>query len=98
MIRRVDNHPSLLDERQTQDGIDGDVGPARDAEMGWMAFTSQVGEVELEAHSEVGGHRLASLLDDAAEGDRCVVGLAVDGRYRVGVRFSDRGEEMKVSG
>ena len=30
------------------------------------------------------------------KGDRCVVGLVVNGRYRVGVRLSNRGEEVEV--
>ena len=31
LVRRVDDHASLLDERQPEDGVDGDVGATRDA-------------------------------------------------------------------
>ena len=64
--------------------------------MGGMALAGQVREVELEAHCEFGRYRLTSLLDDTAESDRRVVGLAVDSRYRVGVRLGNRGKEMEV--
>ena len=97
MIRCVDDHTSLLNEWQPEDGVDGDVGSACDTEMGWMPLTCQVREVELEAHCEFGRHRLAPLLDDTAEGDRRIVRLAVDSRDGVGIRLRNCGKKMEVT-
>ena len=96
LVRCVNDHTSLLNEWQPEDGVDGDVGSACDTEMGWMPLTCQVREVELEAHGEFGRHRFTSLLDNTTEGDGQIISFTVDSRDGVGICLRNCCEKMEV--
>jgi hypothetical protein len=98
LVGCVNDHAGLLDEWQAEDGVDSNIWTARDAQSGCVAFTSQIGKMELESYGELGGDEFAALLDDAAEGDGGVVGLTVDGGDSVGVVLSNRSKEVQIPG
>lgn len=86
LVRGVDHHPSLGDEWQAQDDVDGDVASRCHDKACGVALAGQIREVELETHRQIRGNRFSPLLDDAAQCNRGVV-----------VRAVNRGNGMRVS-
>ena len=52
LIGCIDDHPGLLDEREDEDCIDGDVGAGGNKEGCLLALARQVGQGELEGNGQ----------------------------------------------
>jgi hypothetical protein len=83
LIGGIKNHFGLLDERETKDGINSDFGSGCNPEGGRSALPSEIWHVKLETDSEFSCNQCITLLNNTAEGDGNIIGLAVDGRNRM---------------
>ena len=78
LVRRIDDHTSLLDKWKTKNSVDSDIGASCDEECGWRSVASQIWHVELEGNSQIGRDGYAVVLDDATQDDGCVISVAVN--------------------
>ncbi len=97
VVDEVENHPRALHELQAKDSVDGDVGTRCDQERCVLPLGCLVGEVELEAHLQLGGDGFLLLgLDDTRQHDWHII---LGGKYlRETMRkaFRQRCEVVKV--
>jgi hypothetical protein len=52
LIGGVDNHVGLLDERETKDGINGDIGSGCNAEGGGSSLACEIWHMKLKTNGE----------------------------------------------
>ncbi len=54
LVRGIDNHLGLLDERQTKDGVDGDIASHCNEKACGIPLSREVRKVEPECHRQFG--------------------------------------------
>jgi hypothetical protein len=97
LVRCVDDHLGLLNEGETEDGVDSDVRAGGDGKSCGMTVASEVRHMELKSDSEIRRYQCTTLLDNVAEGDGQIVGLAVDSGNGVQVCLGDCGKEVEIA-
>ncbi len=98
LVRGINNHLGLLDERQTKNGVDGDIASCCNKKACGAPLAREVRKVESECHRQFGGDGVAVMLDNTTQRDGRVVRWAVDGRNSVGIGFGKGGKKMEVAG
>jgi hypothetical protein len=61
--RGINNHLGLLDELQAKDGVDGDIASPCNKKACGVPLLCEVRKVEPECHRQVGGDRVAVMLE-----------------------------------
>ena len=74
IVDEVENHPRPLHEQQAENGVDRDIGTCCNHERCILPVGCLVGEVELEAHIQLGGDGFMLIgLDDTRKNDSRII-------------------------